>query len=70
MKVIILNGSPRKGWNTDLMLKEAQKGAESMGAEIEYIDLYNLKIIPVAGPALHARSRTVRTMAIVLLMMI
>lgn len=25
MKVIILNGSPRKGWNTDLLLKEAEK---------------------------------------------
>ena len=38
MKTIILNGSPRKNWNTALMLKEAQKGAESVGAETEYID--------------------------------
>ena len=42
MKTIILNGSPRKNWNTALMLKEAQKGAESAGAETEYIDLYDL----------------------------
>lgn len=42
MKAIILNGSPRKNWNTALMLKEAQKGAESVGAETEYIDLYDL----------------------------
>jgi len=42
MKTIILNGSPRKKWNTALMLKEAQKGAESVGAETEYIDLYDL----------------------------
>lgn len=42
MKTIILNGSPRKNWNTALMLKEAQKGAESVGAETEYIDLYDL----------------------------
>ena len=28
MKTIILNGSPRKNWNTAMMLKEAQKGAE------------------------------------------
>ncbi len=42
MKVMLLNGSPRKNWNTALMLKEAQKGAESVGAETEYIDLYDL----------------------------
>ncbi|MCR5100466.1 MAG: flavodoxin family protein [Butyrivibrio sp.] len=42
MKTIILNGSPRKNWNTAMMLKEAQKGSESAGAETEYIDLYNL----------------------------
>lgn len=42
MKTIILNGSPRKAWNTALMLKEGQKGAESAGAETEYIDLFNL----------------------------
>ena len=32
---MILNGSPRKNWNTALMLREAQKGAET-----EYIDLF------------------------------
>lgn len=42
MKTIILNGSPRKNWNTATMLKEAKKGAESVGAETEYIDLYDL----------------------------
>lgn len=42
MKTIILNGSPRKNWNTAMMLKEAQKGAESAGAETEYADLYDL----------------------------
>ena len=42
MKTIILNGSPRKNWNTALMLKEAQKGAESVGAETAYIDLFDL----------------------------
>ena len=41
-KVILINGSPRKGWNTDLLLKEAQKGAESVGAETEYVNLYDL----------------------------
>ena len=42
MKTIILNGSPRKNWNTAQVLKSAQKGAESVGAETEYIDLYDL----------------------------
>ena len=42
MKTVILNGSPRKNWNTALMLKEAKRGAESVGAETEYIDLFDL----------------------------
>lgn len=42
MKTMILNGSPRKNWNTALMLREAQKGAISAGAETEYIDLFDL----------------------------
>ena len=42
MKTIVLNGSPRKNWNTATMLKEAQKGAESVGAETEYLDLFDL----------------------------
>lgn len=41
-KVIVLNASPRKNFNTAKMLKEAQKGAESVGAVVEYIDLVNL----------------------------
>lgn len=42
MKTIILNASPRKNWNTAQLLKSAQQGAESVGAEVEYIDLYDL----------------------------
>ena len=42
MKTIIINTSPRKGWNTAQLLKEAQKGAESAGSEVEYVDLYDL----------------------------
>ncbi len=42
MKTILLNGSPRKNWNTAMMLKEAKKGAESTGAKTEYIDLFDL----------------------------
>ena len=32
-KIIIVNAGPRKGWNTDTLLTEAAKGAESAGAE-------------------------------------
>ena len=42
MKAIIVNASPRKTWNTAMMLREAQRGAEAAGAETEYIDLYDL----------------------------
>ena len=42
MKTIVLNGSPRKNWNTALMLQEARRGAESAGAETEYVDLFDL----------------------------
>lgn len=41
-KVIVINGSPRKKYNTATLLKEAQKGAESAGAEVEYINLVDL----------------------------
>lgn len=42
MKTIILNASPRKNSNTAQLLQSAQKGAESIGAETEYINLYDL----------------------------
>ncbi len=41
-KMIILNASPRKNRNTATLLKEAQRGAEAAGAEVEYIDLVSL----------------------------
>ena len=43
MKVIAVNGSPRKNWNTDTLLKKALDGAASAGAETEIIYLYDLK---------------------------
>lgn len=42
MKTIVLNASPRKDWNTAKLLKSAMAGAESTGAEVEYINLYDL----------------------------
>ena len=40
-KIIILNCGPRKDFNTAQMLKSTAKGAESVGAEVEYFDLYD-----------------------------
>jgi multimeric flavodoxin WrbA len=42
MKVIAVSGSPRKGWNTDILLNKALEGARSAGAEVELINLYDL----------------------------
>ena len=42
MKAIAINGSPRKGWNTELLLREALKGASDAGAEKELIHLSDL----------------------------
>ncbi len=42
MKVIAINGSPRKKWNTATMLEKALEGAASEGAETELIHLYDL----------------------------
>ena len=44
-KVIILNGSPRKNFNTAKMLKEAQIGAETAGAEVEDFNLYDYNFL-------------------------
>ncbi|MDE5878002.1 MAG: flavodoxin family protein [Muribaculaceae bacterium] len=40
MKVLGINGSPRKGWNTQTLVKKALEGAADAGAETELIDLY------------------------------
>ena len=42
-KIIVVNAGPRKGWNTDSLLTEASKGAESAGAEVERFDLFQLE---------------------------
>ena len=44
-KVIILNGSPRKNFNTAKLLQEAQKGCEQSGAEVEYFNLYDYNFL-------------------------
>jgi multimeric flavodoxin WrbA len=42
MKIIGINGSPRKDWNTGTMIKKALEGAASKGAQTEFIHLYDL----------------------------
>ena len=42
-KIIAINGSPRSGWNTDILVREAAAGAASAGAEVEIVDLYKLE---------------------------
>jgi multimeric flavodoxin WrbA len=46
VKVIGINGSPRRGGNTDLLLDEVMKGAASEGSEISTIVLNKLEITP------------------------
>lgn len=43
MKIIAINGSPRKNWNTATLLKKSLEGAASKGADTELINLYDLK---------------------------
>ena len=42
MKVIAFNGSPRKNWNTAILLQKTLDGAASQGAETEMVHLYEL----------------------------
>jgi len=46
MKVLGINGSPRKGGNTEILLDNALKGAQNNGAEVEKIVLNNLEFSP------------------------
>lgn len=42
-KIIAVNAGPRMGWNTDTLITEAAKGAESAGAVVESFDLFRLE---------------------------
>ena len=44
LKVIGFNGSPRKGWNTDMMVQKALEGARDAGAQTKLIQLNDLHI--------------------------
>lgn len=43
MKVIAFNGSPRKKWNTAILLNKVLEGAATQGAATELVHLYDLK---------------------------
>jgi len=42
-KIVAINASPRTTWNTSSLVREAAKGAESVGAEVKFFDLYKLE---------------------------
>lgn len=42
-RIVVVNAGPRKGWNTDTLLNEASKGAESAGAETIHFDLFRME---------------------------
>lgn len=42
-KIVVVNASPRLNFNTDTLLTNAAKGAESKGATIEKFDIYRLE---------------------------
>ena len=42
VKVLSINGGPRKNWNTDTLLQKALEGAKSVGAQTEAVHLYDL----------------------------
>lgn len=46
MKVLGIHGSPRRGGNTELLLKELLRGCKGGGAEVEEVFLRELKISP------------------------
>ena len=46
MNVLILNSSPRKGGNSDVLCQQFAKGAEEAGHQVEKIDLREKKLSP------------------------
>jgi multimeric flavodoxin WrbA len=42
MKIIAINGSPRKTWNTSILLRKVLEGAASRGADTELVNIYEL----------------------------
>jgi len=49
MKIVGIVGSPRRGGNTEILVKEVLKAAEKEGAETEMISLTSLNLKPCDG---------------------
>lgn len=49
MKVLGINGSPRKNGNTELLVREAMVGAQEAGAEVEILNIAGQVIAPCEG---------------------
>ena len=43
MRIVAINGSPRRSWNTEIMLNKAIEGAKENGADVEVYNLYDMK---------------------------
>ena len=41
--IVVVNAGPRRGWNTDTLITEAARGAQSAGASIQRFDLFRLE---------------------------
>lgn len=42
-KIVAVNASPRKEWNTGTLIREAARGAKEQSAEVQIFDLYGLE---------------------------
>ncbi|MBQ9886637.1 MAG: flavodoxin family protein [Lachnospiraceae bacterium] len=42
-QIISVNAGPRKGWNTDTLIREAENGAKYAGAMIQRFDLFRME---------------------------
>lgn len=59
-KIIAVNAGPRKGWNTDSLIDEAIKGAQSQGADVEKFNLFRLDKYTVVFPVLHVKKKNIK----------
>jgi multimeric flavodoxin WrbA len=62
MKLMAFNGSPRKNWNTAMLLEKVLEGARSAGADTELIHLYDLNYKGCMS-CFSCKKKTVRAMA-------
>ena len=49
-KIVVVNAGPRKGWNTDTLITEAAKGAESAGGDAVRRGHGQVALHRVSGP--------------------